>query len=127
MVHRLLLVLLMSTGLVACSGDKAGADGSAQGDNGLPKPGAVSGSVTGMPDPGTASAQRRAAQAPDIIELPDQADAADAMAGDVAMQPPAEGAAPVGTFDQAGPELADAPAPEAPPAPNPSEPTPPQQ
>ena len=69
--------------LAACGGDKPAATGE-QGEELLPKPAAAGRSVTGMPDPGVASAQP-IAQAPDIIELPDEADVGDGDApGDIA-------------------------------------------
>ncbi len=54
MCHRIFLPVLASALLAACGGDKAATSGHAQGDESLPQPGAVSGSVTGMPDPGPA-------------------------------------------------------------------------
>jgi len=119
-------LLIVCTLLAACGQDKARDEARAQGGDALPAPGEVSGSVTGMPNPGAASAPRSAARAPDIIELPRQADAVDDMSGDVALQPPAEIGMPAVPYDQAGPELADAPpAPEAPATTEPPEPTPP--
>ncbi len=62
--------LLACVLLAACGGDKTNGNG-AGGDDGLPKPDAVSGSVTGMPDPGTAAPQPAAiAQAPTDADLP---------------------------------------------------------
>ena len=80
-------VLLCCSLLAACGGDKSAADG-AQGDDVLPKPAAAGRSVTGMPDPGVASAVPAPAsvQAPDIIELPEDVDGDDAAsAGDASM------------------------------------------
>ena len=72
-MHAYRFALLFSCCLLAaCGGDKAGANG-AQGDDGLPKPAAAAGSVTGMPDPGVAESRPAVsvAQAPDSVELPD--------------------------------------------------------
>lgn len=68
--HRIAL-LLCCTLLVACGGDKSGTAGAA-GEDGLPKPAAASGSVTGMPNPGVAGTRpaATAAQAGDVVELP---------------------------------------------------------
>lgn len=63
MRNRLFLPLLASALLVACGGDKAQSGGRAAGDENLPKPGAVSGSVTGMPEPGSAGPSRPVAEA----------------------------------------------------------------
>ena len=48
----LLATLLASVLLVACGGDKTAGGKTASGEDALPKPDAVSGSVTGMPNPG---------------------------------------------------------------------------
>ena len=48
----LLATLLASVLLVACGGDKTAGGKTASGEDALPKPVAVSGSVTGMPNPG---------------------------------------------------------------------------
>ena len=75
--------LLCAVLLAACGGDKPAAE-SAQGEEVLPKPAAAGRSVTGMPDPGVASAQPTV-QAPDIIELPGEVETGDLEApGDVA-------------------------------------------
>ena len=68
--HRIAL-LLCCTLLVACGGDKAGTN-AATGEDGLPKPAAASGSVTGMPNPGVAGSRpaTSAARQTDIVELP---------------------------------------------------------
>jgi hypothetical protein len=92
-MHAYRLALLMSCCLLAaCGGDKAGTDG-AQGEDGLPKPAAAGGSVTGMPNPGVAEARpaASAAQQPDIVEFPEPVDA-----GDVAPADPAEAPAAIG-------------------------------
>ena len=70
--HRFAFLLLCCGLLAACGGDKTGAKG-AQGEDGLPKPAAASGSVTGMPNPGVAETRPvvSVAQAPDSVELPD--------------------------------------------------------
>jgi len=62
--------------LAACGGDKAAATDGAQGESVLPKPATAGHSVTGMPDPGVANPQMppAAVQAPDIVELPDEAE-----------------------------------------------------
>lgn len=105
MGHHLIVLLLTSTLLVACGGEKAGAESSAQGDNGLPKPGAVNGSVTGMPNPGVASAPPAVMQAPAIIELPDQIETEQAVAGDAALQPALDNAPPADTLDPREPAV----------------------
>ena len=86
-VHRFALLFSCCL-LAACGGDKTGADG-AQGDDGLPKPAAASGSVTGMPNPGVAETRPSVsvAQAPEIVELPDDAAVDDIAPIDPAMQP----------------------------------------
>ena len=90
--HRIAL-LLCCTLLVACGGDKAGTQGAA-GEDGLPKPAAASGSVTGMPNPGVADTRpvARAAQQPDMVELPAPLDDGEIAPVDPATQPmPIEG------------------------------------
>lgn len=69
-LHRIAL-LLCCTLLVACGGDKPGTD-AAVGEDGLPKPAAAGGSVTGMPNPGVADTRpaATAAQTEDAVELP---------------------------------------------------------
>lgn len=69
--------------LAACGGDKAAANG-AQGEEVLPKPAAAGRSVTGMPDPGVASARPapNEDEATDIVELPEDADAVDPASSD---------------------------------------------
>ena len=84
--HRIAL-LLCCTLVVACGGDKAGTN-DAVGEDGLPKPAAASGSVTGMPNPGVAGTRpaATAAQAGDVVELP-----APLEDGDIApLDPPTE-------------------------------------
>lgn len=54
MRDRILLALLAFALLVSCGGDEAATSGETQGKENLPQPGAVSGSVTGMPNPGSA-------------------------------------------------------------------------
>lgn len=56
MHKRLFLPLLASAMLAACAGESPESRASAQGEDSLPRPGASSGSVTGMPNPGTANA-----------------------------------------------------------------------
>lgn len=60
---RFCLPLIASVLLVACGSDTATPGGRAQGEENLPKPHAVSGSVTGMPDPGSAGPSRPGAEA----------------------------------------------------------------
>ena len=69
-LHRIAL-LLCCTLLVACGGDKASATG-ATGEDGLPKPAAAGGSVTGMPNPGVPDARPAdsPAQPPEMVEVP---------------------------------------------------------
>jgi hypothetical protein len=68
--HRFALLLCCSL-LVACGGDKAGTQGAA-GDDGLPKPAAPGGSVTGMPNPGVAGTRPAASvvESAETAELP---------------------------------------------------------
>ena len=90
--HRIAL-LLCCTLLVACGGDKAGNAGAA-GEDGLPKPAAAGGSVTGMPNPGVAGTRpaASAAQQPDIVELPAPLEGGEIAPVDPASQPmPIEG------------------------------------
>jgi hypothetical protein len=90
--HRIAL-LLCCTLLVACGGDKAGTQGAA-GEDGLPKPAAASGSVTGMPNPGVAGTRpaASAAQQPEIVELPAPLEGGEIAPVDPASQPmPIEG------------------------------------
>jgi hypothetical protein len=70
-MHRLVF-LLSCCMLAACGGDKADTP-RARGEDGLPKPAAAAGSVTGMPDPGVAAARPAAAAAPqpDMVEFPE--------------------------------------------------------
>lgn len=105
MGHRVTVLLLTSILLVACGGEKAGAESSAQGDNGLPKPGAVNGSVTGMPNPGVASAPPAVMQAPANIALPNQMEAGQGGAGVVALQPALDSAPPADTLDPRAPAV----------------------
>lgn len=95
--HRFALLFSCCLLAAACSGDKAGANG-AQGDDGLPKPAAAGGSVTGMPDPGVAKARPAVsvsrAQAPDSVDhaddvaLDDIAPVDPAIAQPVPVEPP---------------------------------------
>ncbi len=90
--HRIAL-LLCCTLLVACGGDNAGTAG-ATGEDGLPKPAAAGGSVTGMPDPGVAVTRPAASAAPpaDTAELPAPLDDGESAPVDPATQPmPIEG------------------------------------
>lgn len=65
---------LLSCALLAgCGGDDKAATRGAQGEDVLPKPAAAGRSVTGMPDPGVASPLPAIMQAPDIIEIPEEA------------------------------------------------------
>jgi len=115
MRHRVTVLLLTSILLVGCGGDNAIAEGGAQEDVALPRPGAVNGSVTGMPDPGIASAPPVAMRAPAIIELPDQIETEQAVAGDAALQPALDSAPPADTLDPRAPAVVmDAPVNAAP-------------
>lgn len=90
--HRIALLLCCSL-LVACGGDKASATGAA-GEDSLPKPATVGGSVTGMPNPGVPDARPAAtpAQPPDMVELPEPVDVGEVAPLDSASQPmPIEG------------------------------------
>ena len=100
MRHHVFPLLLRSILLVACGSDQASEDARAQGGDALPKPGAVNGSVTGMPDPGTASAARGPARAPDVVELPGQIEADQEMAGDPALQATPDETQPALAIDQ---------------------------
>ncbi len=104
MGDRLIALLLTST-LVACGGDKLNAEGNALADVALPKPGVVNGSVTGMPNPGIASAPPAAMQAPAIIELPDQVEAGQGVAGDAVLQPALDSAPPADTLEPREPAV----------------------
>lgn len=88
--HRIAL-LLCGTLLVACGGDKAGTEGAAA-EDGLPRPAAAGGSVTGMPNPGVAVTRpaASAAQAADTLELTAPIDA-----GEIAPVDPATQAMPI--------------------------------
>lgn len=91
--HRIAL-LLCCTLLIACGGDKTGTDGATGGD-GLPKPAAAGGSVTGMPNPGVAGKRpaASAAQPADAAELPAPLEDGEGAPLDPATQPmPIEGA-----------------------------------
>lgn len=85
-----LVPLLACLVLAACSGDADRAPGPRPGggDDALPAPGAVSGSVTGMPDPG----QAPVAPAP---PAPDPASGPDPLAQDPALVAPDGGGMPV--------------------------------
>lgn len=110
--HRIAL-LLCCTLLAACGGEKAGTAGAA-GEDGLPKPAAASGSVTGMPDPGIAGRRPRASatQQPDMVELPEPVDA-----GDIAPVAPATEPMPIEGPPVMLPEPAMSADPNAPPPP----------
>lgn len=113
-MHKHHLALLLSCCmLAACGGDKTGADG-AQGEDGLPKPAAAAGSVTGMPNPGVAEARpaARATQQPDIVEFPELVDGSE-----VAPADPGTPAMPIEGQPLPEPTMpADPNAPPAPPA-----------
>lgn len=109
--HRIAL-LLCCTLLVACGGDKTGTPGTA-GDDGLPKPAAPGGSVTGMPNPGVAGTRPAASvvQAEDTADLPAPLEDGEIAPADAASQPmPIEGA-PVELPESALPEDPNAPPP----------------
>ena len=129
MDRRVTLLCVAATLMVGCDDDKAGAGRSAQGEDGLPKPGAVNGSVTGMPNPGVASAPPAAVRTPAIIELPGDFDAGQDLAGDAVVQPAPDGAPPADVLEpRASEEVIDVPD-DAPPF-NPADvqnPNPPQQ
>lgn len=75
-MHMLRIAFLLCCGLLAaCGGDKTGTVG-AGADDGLPKPAATTGSVTGMPDPGVADRRPAASTTgpADIVELPEALD-----------------------------------------------------
>ena len=60
--------------LAGCGKDPAKGTSGAAGEDGLPKPDAVSGSVTGMPNPGASTpnpGQRVEAAPADVVEIPD--------------------------------------------------------
>lgn len=111
--HRIALLLCCIL-LVACGGDKAGAD-AAVGEDGLPKPAAASGSVTGMPNPGVPEARpaTSAMQQPDIVELPEPepVDAGDIAPVDPAAPPPPLEGPPVLVPESTMPEDPNAPPP----------------
>ncbi len=129
MGDRLFVLCFAASMLVACGGEKAGAESSAQVDVALPKPGAVTGSVTGMPNPGIASAPRAVMQAPALIELPDQIEAGQGVAGGADLQLAPDSAPPADTLNPREPEVVmDAPANGPPPdATNVTDPVPLQQ
>lgn len=81
----LLAALCSACLLAACAGDTPESRASAQGEDSLPTPGATSGSVTGMPNPGTASAGPPADGA---IPAPTLADPLDADTGMAALDEP---------------------------------------
>ena len=76
-LHRIAFLLCFGL-LAACGGDKTGAAG-AGAEDGLPKPAATTGSVTGMPDPGVAYRRPVASTTgmADIVELPEALDSGD--------------------------------------------------
>jgi len=104
MHRRLTLLCVAATLMVGCDDDKAMAGRSAQGEDGLPKPGAVNGSVTGMPNPGSISARPAAVPAPALIELPGDSDAGQGLAGDGELQPALDGVPPVEPLDSRPPD-----------------------
>ena len=110
--HRIAL-LLCCTLVVACGGDKAGTAGAA-GDDGLPKPAAASGSVTGMPNPGVPGTRpaARVAQPADTVELP-----APLEDGEIAPVDPASQPVPIEGVPIALPESTMSEDPNAPPPP----------
>lgn len=57
---RLFALLIAASLLGGCGGEDAATAGAHQGEDGLPRPGAANGSVTGMPNPGSARAPRQA-------------------------------------------------------------------
>lgn len=94
--------------LAGCGKDTATGTSGAGGEDGLPKPDAVSGSVTGMPNPGQSTpqpGQRIDTPPADIIETPD---AMVPIEGEIAVDP--------ATIPQGGtPELSEPAATESPP------------
>ena len=120
-MHAHRFAFLLACGLlVACGGDKAGANAAA-GEDGLPKPAAASGSVTGMPNPGVADARPAAPRTEAVIELPEPVDAA---AADSTTVDPALPPAPA---DAASPALPDPPATPPVEVPAASQPAPPAE
>jgi hypothetical protein len=90
-MHRFAF-LLSCCMLAACGGDKADTP-HARDEDGLPKPAAAAGSVTGMPNPGVAAARPAAdaASQPDMVEFPEPLEQDDLAAVD-----PADAPAPIG-------------------------------
>ena len=72
----LFVPLIVCALLTACGGDDAAAGKNAAGEDALPKPGAVSGGVTGMPNPGESTPQPVTQAAPeplpDLADIPEQ-------------------------------------------------------
>lgn len=74
---RFLIALSLVAVLTACGGHApAGADATAAGEESLPKPGAVGGSVTGMPTPGASTPDPGRIDAPEPEPATDTDDAA---------------------------------------------------
>lgn len=75
--------------LAACGGDDKAGTANAAGEDGLPRPAAASGSVTGMPNPGVADARPAPRNEPrlDIVELPEPLEPGEIPAPDPAMPP----------------------------------------
>lgn len=111
MGQRLIALYFAASMLVACGGDKAAAHGSTQQDMALPKPGAVNGSVTGMPNPGIARTPPANAHSPTNIELRDQGQAGQGVANDSHLQSTPDSAPPGDTLMPHEPDVVmDAPA-----------------
>lgn len=113
-MHRITLLLGCAL-LAACGGDKPTAT-DAQGEDVLPKPAVAGQSVTGMPDPGVAGARPAPVEAAaveteatELVQLPEDSDAGEAM--------PIDGTASGVPVDAPPPPTAEPPAPPQPVAP----------
>lgn len=120
-MHRI-LSLFACVLLAACGGDKTNAGRTQEGEQTLPRPAAAGGSVTGMPDPGVASAVPAPASvpSPEIPAAPESDEPVDDTSlNDAANEVPVEAPA------QPPPPPAPSPiAPSAPPPNGPTTPTP---
>lgn len=116
-MHMQRYAFLLCCGLLAaCGGDKTGAD-RAEGEDGLPKPAATTGSVTGMPDPGVAGRRpaARPTEAAEAVALPEPVAAGDLPPTDSPLLPQPTDGAPLPEPLATPPEDPNAP-PAAPPA-----------